>query len=176
MLPGEIHALVGENGAGKSTLMLIMAGVHQPDGGELLVNGRAVKIRDPHEAQQLGISTVFQDLALAPMMSVAENVFTNSQPVDRAGFVRFQDMYAATAQALQDFDVKINPRTPLYLYNVAVQQIVEIARAIQRQARVLILDEPTSAIGERETERLFNCLKHAQGTGRGRHLRQPQAG
>src|SRR5512143_3760128 len=101
LLPGEIHALVGENGAGKSTLMLVMAGVHQPDGGELLVNERAVKIRDPHEAQLLGISTVFQDLALAPMMSVAENVFTNSQPVDGAGFVRFQDMYAATAQALQ---------------------------------------------------------------------------
>ena len=167
LLPGEIHALVGENGAGKSTLMLVMAGVHQPDGGELLVNGRAVKIRDPHEAQLLGISTVFQDLALAPMMSVAENVFTNSQPVDSAGFVRFQDMYAATAQALQDFDVKINPRTPLYLYNVAVQQIVEIARAIQRQARVLILDEPTSAIGERETERLFNCLKQLKEQGVG---------
>ena len=159
LLPGEIHALVGENGAGKSTLMLLMSGVHQPDGGELLVNGRTVKIRDPHEAQLLGISTVFQDLALAPMLSVAENVFTNSQPVDKAGFVRFQDMYSATAQALQDFDVKINPQTPLYQYNVAIQQIVEIARAIQRQARVLILDEPTSAIGERETERLFHCLK-----------------
>lgn len=158
LLPGEIHALVGENGAGKSTLMLVMAGVHQPDDGELLVNGQTVKIRDPNEAQMLGISTVFQDLALAPMMSVAENVFTNSQPVDKAGFVRFQDMYTATANALQDFDVKINPQTPLYLYNVAVQQIVEIARAIQRQARILILDEPTSAIGEREIGRLFNCL------------------
>jgi ABC-type sugar transport system ATPase subunit len=159
LLPGEIHALVGENGAGKSTLMLIMAGVHQPDGGELLVKGRLVKIRDPHEAQQMGISTVFQDLALAPMMYVAENVFTSSQPVDKAGFVRFPEMYAATAQALQQFDVKINPRTPLYLYNVAVQQIVEIARSIQRQAQVLILDEPTSAIGGHEVERLFHCLK-----------------
>jgi ABC-type sugar transport system ATPase subunit len=158
LLPGEIHALVGENGAGKSTLMLVMAGVHQPDSGELLLNGQPVKIRDPNEAQKLGISTVFQDLALAPMMSVAENVFTNSQPVDKVGFVRFQDMYKATTNALQDFDVNINPRTQLYLYNVAVQQIVEIARAIQRQAQVLILDEPTSAIGEHETKRLFNCL------------------
>jgi ABC-type sugar transport system ATPase subunit len=159
LLPGEIHALVGENGAGKSTLMLVMAGVHQPDGGELLVNERPVRIHDPHEAQELGISTVFQDLALAPNMTVAENVFTNTQPVDRAGLVRFQDMFAATASALQDFDVKIDPQAPLYVYNVAIQQIVEIARAIQRQARVLILDEPTSAIGERETERLFHCLK-----------------
>ena len=167
LMPGEIHALVGENGAGKSTLMLVMAGVHQPDGGELLVSGQPVKIRDPHEAQELGISTVFQDLALAPMMSVAENVFTNSQPVNKVGFVRFQDMYKATAEALKDFDVKINPRTPLYLYNVAVQQIVEIARAIQRNAKILIFDEPTSAIGERETERLFNCLQQLKEQGVG---------
>jgi len=159
LMPGEIHALVGENGAGKSTLMLVMAGVHQPDSGELLVKGQPVKIHDPNEAQQMGISTVFQDLALAPMMSVAENVFTNSQPVDKMGFVRFPDMFAATTKALEQFDVQINPRTPLYLYNVAVQQIVEIARAIQRQAQVLILDEPTSAIGEHETERLFHCLE-----------------
>ncbi len=167
LLPGEIHALVGENGAGKSTLMLVMAGVHQPDGGELRVNDRPVKIRDPHEAQQLGISTVFQDLALAPALSVAENVFINSQPVDRAGFVRFRDMYAATERALQDFGVKINPRTPLYQYNVAIQQIVEIARSIQRQACVLILDEPTSAIGERETDRLFRALKRLKEQGVG---------
>ncbi len=165
--PGEIHALVGENGAGKSTLMLVMAGVHQPDGGELYVNGRPVRLRDAHEAQQLGISTVFQDLALSPALSVAENVFTNSQPIDRFGLVRFKDMYAATEKALQDFGVKINPRAPLYQYNVAIQQIVEIARAIQRQARVLILDEPTSAIGERETEQLFNCLRILRGQGVG---------
>ncbi len=167
LMPGEIHALVGENGAGKSTLMLVMAGVYQPDSGELLVSGQPVKIRDPQEAQELGISTVFQDLALAPMMSVAENVFTNSQPVNKAGFVRFHDMYKATAEALKDFDVKINPQNPLYLYNVAVQQIVEIARAIQRNAKILIFDEPTSAIGERETERLFNCLQQLREQGLG---------
>ncbi len=110
LMPGEIHALVGENGAGKSTLMLILAGVHQPDSGELVVKGQPVKIRDPHDAQQMGISTVFQDLALAPMLSVAENVFTNSQPVNSLGFVRFPDMFSATAQALKQFDLKINPR------------------------------------------------------------------
>ncbi len=167
LLPGEIHALVGENGAGKSTLMLVMAGVHQPDSGELRVNDRPVRIRDPHEAQQLGISTVFQDLALAPALSVAENVFTNSQPVNRAGFVRFRNMYAATDRALKDFGVDINPRTPLYQYNVAIQQIVEIARSIERRACVLILDEPTSAIGERETERLFRALKRLKEQGVG---------
>jgi ABC-type sugar transport system ATPase subunit len=167
LMPGEIHALVGENGAGKSTLMLIMAGVHQPDDGELIVNDLPVKIRDPQEAQQLGISSVFQDLALAQTMSVAENIFTNSQPINKFGFIKFQDMYDTTSQALMDFDVKINPRTPLFQYSVATQQIVEIARAIQRQTRILILDEPTSAIGAHEIERLFHCLKRLKEKGIG---------
>jgi ABC-type sugar transport system ATPase subunit len=167
LLPGEIHALVGENGAGKSTLMLIMAGVHQPDDGELIVDDLPVKIRDPQEAQQLGISSVFQDLALAQTMSVAENIFTNTQPINKFGFIKFQDMYDSTSQALLDFDVKINPRTPLFQYSVATQQIVEIARAIQRQTRILILDEPTSAIGAHEIERLFHCLKRLKEKGIG---------
>ncbi len=167
LLPGEIHALVGENGAGKSTLMLIMAGVHQPDGGELLLEGHPVRPHDPHHAQRLGISTVFQDLALAPNMSVAENVFTNSQPVYASGFVRFGQMYDSTEQALRAFGVKVDPRAPLRQYNVATQQVVEIARAIQRQAKVLILDEPTSAIGERETERLFQILRMLRDRGVG---------
>ncbi|MHB0868882.1 MAG: sugar ABC transporter ATP-binding protein [Chloroflexota bacterium] len=167
LLPGEIHALVGENGAGKSTLMLVMSGVHQPDGGELLLDGYPVRPHDPHHAQQLGISTVFQDLALVPNMSVAENVFTNAQPVRPPGFIRFQGMYDATREALQAFGVNIDPRAPLRRYNVAVQQIVEIARAITRQVRVLILDEPTSAIGERETEQLFRVLRMLRDRGIG---------
>jgi ABC-type sugar transport system ATPase subunit len=167
LMPGEIHALVGENGAGKTTLMLVMAGVHQPDGGELLIDGQRVRPRDPHHAQRLGISTVFQELALCPNMSVAENVFTNTQPVHGLGLIRFRDLYEATERALQPFGVELNPRAPLRQYNVAKQQIVEIARAVQRQARVLILDEPTSAIGERETEQLFQVLRmlRAQGVG-----------
>jgi ABC-type sugar transport system ATPase subunit len=167
LLPGEIHALVGENGAGKSTLMLIMTGVHQPNDGELIVNNLPVRIRDPQEAQQLGISTVFQDLALAQTMSVAENIFTNSQPVNKFGFIKFQEMYDSTNQALQEFDVTINPRTPLFQFSVATQQIVEIARAIHRQTRILILDEPTSAIGANEIERLFHCLKRLKEKGMG---------
>ena len=159
LLPGEIHAIAGENGAGKSTLMLIMAGVYQPDGGELMIEGQAVKLRDPHHAQREGISTVFQELALAPNMSVAENVFTNAQPVNRIGLIHFEDMYKETGKALEIFGVQINPKAPLRNYSVAIQQIVEIARAIQRKARVLILDEPTSAIGERETESLLQVLR-----------------
>jgi ABC-type sugar transport system ATPase subunit len=159
LLPGEIHAIVGENGAGKSTLMLLMAGVYQPDGGELLIEGQPISLRDPLHSQRKGISTVFQDLALAPNMSVAENVFTNCQPASRAGWIRFEHMYAETQKALEIFGVQINPKAPLRNYSVAIQQIVEIARAIQRKARVLILDEPTSAIGEREIEKLLQILK-----------------
>ncbi|HEX2923434.1 MAG TPA: sugar ABC transporter ATP-binding protein, partial [Chloroflexota bacterium] len=162
-----IHALVGENGAGKSTLMLIMAGVHQPNGGELLLDGQPIKPRNPHHAQQLGISTVFQDLALAPNMSVAENVYTNCQPTHGPGLITFNSMYQSTAQALQEFGVEVNPRAPLRQYNVAIQQLVEIARATHRQARVLILDEPTSAIGGRETERLFQILRMLRERGLG---------
>ncbi len=167
LMPGEIHALVGENGAGKSTLMLVMAGVHQPDGGQILVDGRSVKIHDPLEAQRLGISTVFQDLALCPNMTVAENIFTNSQPVTGPGLIRYGQMFADTERALQAFGVKINPRAPLRQYNVAIQQIVEIARAVHRNVRVLILDEPTSAIGERETEQLFQVLSMLREQGMG---------
>lgn len=159
LMPGEIHAIAGENGAGKSTLMLIMAGVYQPDEGELLIGGQSVRLRDPLHSQHKGISTVFQELALAPNMSVAENVFTNTQPCNQAGWINFEDMYGETEKALETFGVKINPKAPLRNYSVAIQQIVEIARAIQRKARVLILDEPTSAIGERETEKLLEVLR-----------------
>jgi ABC-type sugar transport system ATPase subunit len=165
LLPGEIHAIAGENGAGKSTLMHILAGVYQPDGGELLIQGQPVKLRDPHHSQLVGISTVFQELALAPNMSVAENVFTNVQPANRAGLIRFEDMYAETKKALEIFGVQINPKAPLRNYSVAIQQIVEIARAIQRNAKVLILDEPTSAIGERETEKLLQVLRMLRARG-----------
>ncbi len=167
LCPGEIHALVGENGAGKSTLMHILAGVYQADEGELVIEGEPTQLRDPSHAQQLGISTVFQELALFPNLSVAENIFTNSQPTTRQGIIRLEEMCRATEKALEDFDLQIDPLAPLYRYSVAVQQIIEIARAIQRRAKVLILDEPTSAIGERETERLTKVLKMLRDQGVG---------
>ena len=165
--PGEIHALVGENGAGKSTLMHILAGVLQPDEGKILIERREVELKDPGQAQQMGISTVFQELALFPNLSVAENVFTNSQPVNSRGLIRSEEMHRAAAKALEDFGVEIDPQAPLYQYSVATQQIVEIARAIQRRAKVLILDEPTSAIGERETGRLMKVLRMLRDQGVG---------
>jgi len=164
---GEIHALCGENGAGKSTLMLIMSGVYQPDGGALFFNGKKIFITNPHHAQQIGISTVFQELALSPKMSVAENVFTNSQPSGLFGWIKFDQMLRRTKEALNAFGVDIDPDSPLYTHSVAVQQIVEIARAVQRNARVLILDEPTSAIGEREREQLMKVVRTLRDQGVG---------
>jgi ribose transport system ATP-binding protein len=164
---GEVHALVGENGAGKSTLMLIMAGVLKLDGGSLLLNGKEVVIHDPSHAQHLGISLVFQELALCANMSVAENIFTNIQPVKSLDFVDFEKMNGATRASLEAFGIDLDPAAPLRNYNLATQQIVEIARAIQRNASVLLLDEPTSAIGSRETERLFQVIRSLRDRGVG---------
>ncbi len=164
---GEIHALVGENGAGKSTFMLVMAGVIRPDTGTLLLNGAEVQFHNPHHAQQLGISLVFQELALCTNMSVAENIFTNLQPVNGMDFIKFDEMYKQTRESLEAFDIDVDPRAPLRNYPLATQQIVEIARAIQRNASILLLDEPTSAIGSRETERLFQVIRSLRDRGVG---------
>jgi ABC-type sugar transport system ATPase subunit len=164
---GEVHALVGENGAGKSTLMQIMAGVLKPDQGTLLLNGSEVQLHDPSQAQHLGISLVFQELALCTNMSVAENIFTNIQPVNGFDFINFDEMYSVAGTSLQAFGVELDPQAPLRNYNLATQQIVEIARAIQRNASVLLLDEPTSSIGSKETDRLFQVIRTLRDQGVG---------
>jgi ABC-type sugar transport system ATPase subunit len=110
---GEVHAVLGENGAGKSTLMLILAGVHQRDSGEILLEGRPVAIHDPHHAQMLGICMVHQDLSLAPSLSVAENMFANRQPLTRLGMVDFPKLYQQTREELAPFEMDIDPRQPV---------------------------------------------------------------
>ena len=164
---GEIHALVGENGAGKSTLMQIMSGVLKPDHGTLWLNGSEVHLRDPSHAQKLGISLVFQELALCTNMSVAENIFTNAQPVRHYDLINFEEMYDGVRVSLKAFGVELDPRMPLRNFDLATQQIVEIARAIQRNASVLLLDEPTSAIGSKETMRLFQVIRTLRDQGVG---------
>ena len=155
---GEVHAVLGENGAGKSTLMLILAGVHQKDSGQILLEGNPVEIQDPHHAQTLGISMVHQDLSLAPPLSVAENMFANRQPLNSLGMVDFPRLYQQTREALAQFEVNVDPRRPVRDLSVAIQQVVEIATALSRQAKVLILDEPTSALTAHETEILFRII------------------
>ena len=167
LMPGEIHTIAGENGAGKSTLMHCLAGVYQPSKGSILIDGKPVSFRNPHHSQEYGITTVFQEMALAPNMSVAENVYTNAQPANRIGLINYGKMFQDTARALDIFGIHINPAAPLKNFSVAIQQIVEIARAFEKNARVLILDEPTSAIGRAETEKLLQILKMLKSRGVG---------
>jgi len=156
---GEVHALVGENGAGKSTLMLIMAGILEPDRGQMRLNGDTVAFKTPAEAQRAGISIVFQELAVAPNMSISENIFRNTQPTNELGFIRFAEMHARARKVLGTFGIDVDPREPLRRYSLALRQIVEIASSIERDAQVLLLDEPTSAIGGEEIDRLFRVIQ-----------------
>jgi inositol transport system ATP-binding protein len=162
---GEVHAVLGENGAGKSTLMLILAGVYPRDSGEILLEGQPVQIRDPHHAQSLGISMVHQDLSLATPLSVAENMFANRQPLTRLGLVDFPRLHQHTREALAPFGVDIDPRQPVRDLSVALQQVIEIATALSRDAKVLILDEPTSALTGHEAAILFCTIRQLREQG-----------
>lgn len=155
---GEVHALVGENGAGKSTLMHILGGIHQPDGGQIKLNGKKVVLSNPLEAVKHGIGIVFQELSLIQELSVAENVFPTNKPCDRLGFIHFQELYQRTSELLKKFEETIDPRLPVKHLTVAKQQIVEILKAMAREPQILILDEPTSSLTQHETKILFKTI------------------
>jgi ABC-type sugar transport system ATPase subunit len=168
LLAGEVHALVGENGAGKSTLMLILAGVYQPDSGSISFNGQSNRvIQNERQAQALGIAIVYQERSLFGQMSVAENIFAGRQPLNRIGNIDYKTLYAESARLLDSLDLHINPRTPLIELSYAQQQMVEVAKALSLNARLLILDEPTGALTSVETESLFRVIRRLQGQGVG---------
>ena len=156
---GEVHALMGENGAGKSTLMKILSGVHQADrGGEIRLGGAAVAIPDPAAARALGIVTIHQELALSPNLSVAENVFLGREP-RRFGLVDRAAMRARCAPVLERLGVGFAPGAAVAALSIAECQLVEIARALAGAARVLVMDEPTTSLSARETDRLFALVR-----------------
>jgi len=158
--PGETHAVVGENGAGKSTLMLTLTGVHRPDEGIILLDGREVTFSSPQEAVRQGISIVFQELSLVPSLSIAENIFANRQPVKRFGVIDFPELYRRTRELLSLFDLReLDPATPVRELGPATQQVVEILKALSTDPKVLILDEPTSSLTDLEARRLFENLR-----------------
>jgi simple sugar transport system ATP-binding protein len=161
---GEIHALMGENGAGKSTLIKVLTGVHQPDSGVIEFNGAAINPRSPREAEMAGISTVYQEVNLIPTLSLADNILLGRQP-RRFGFLRKREMRRRAKAALGRLGLDLDVGRTLASCSMAVQQMAAIARALDVQAKVLILDEPTSSLDEREVEFLFKILRQLREQG-----------
>jgi monosaccharide-transporting ATPase len=161
---GEIHALMGGNGAGKSTLIKILTGAERPDGGKISIGGRVVQVRSPLHAQELGISTVYQEINLCPNLTVAENILIGRQPM-RAGSIHWAALNAQAREILlRVLGIDIDVTGILGSYSVAIQQMVAIARALEiESAKVLILDEPTSSLSIRETEQLFGVMRRLKG-------------
>ncbi|MBI5768689.1 MAG: sugar ABC transporter ATP-binding protein [Verrucomicrobia bacterium] len=163
---GEVHALLGENGAGKSTLIKVLTGVHPPDAGEFVLDGRPISARSPKEAEAAGISTVYQEVNLIPGLSVAENIALGRQP-GRFGFVDWRAVRRHAREALARLEIECDVDAELGSLSVALQQMVAIARALDLRARLLILDEPTASLDEKEVAELFSVMRRLRGEGLG---------
>jgi monosaccharide-transporting ATPase len=156
--PGESHALMGENGAGKSTLIKVLTGVHQPDDGELIWEGSPVKFARPLDAQRRGVSTIYQEVNLIPLMSVAHNIYLGREPRGRIGLIDYLQMYADARELLTTYGIDIDVKRPLRSLALGVQQMVALARAVSINARVVIMDEPTSSLEAKEVDTLFSVI------------------
>jgi ribose transport system ATP-binding protein len=163
---GEIHGLVGENGAGKSTMMKIIAGVHTDYSGTYRIDGREVRFRSTRDALAAGIAMVHQELSILPDLTVAENVFLGKQPTNRIGIVRWREMTRLARRQLADLGIDVDPNQRIGDLPIGLQQLIEIARVLFSGARIIILDEPTSALSPPEIERLFAALHRLRAGGR----------
>lgn len=159
VLPGEIHALVGENGAGKSTLMKLLSGAYQRDQGTIYWHGAAVEIESPRKSQEIGISTIYQELMLTPELTIAENIFLGREPALSFGRVDKKTMAAESARLLALLDLPLNPATPVKQLSLAQKQMVEVAKALSHKAQLIIMDEPTSSLTDHETVKLFEVSR-----------------
>src|SRR5882757_2348877 len=162
---GEIHGLVGENGAGKSTLMKIIAGLHAQYQGRMSIDGREVHFRSAREALAAGIGMVHQELSVVPDLTVAENVYLGKQPT-RAGIVDWQAMFTGAREHLASLGIDVDPRARMGSLAIGLQQLIELARVLFSGARIIILDEPTSALSPPEVQRLFEVLRAVRASGR----------
>ncbi|HEX2621601.1 MAG TPA: sugar ABC transporter ATP-binding protein [Phototrophicaceae bacterium] len=168
LLPGEIHAVMGENGAGKSTLMKILSGVYTADSGEIYFQGQPITLTSPREALMLGIAIVHQELSVVPTLTVGENIFPGHLPTNLFGMVNYRQLFRDARQALaKTVGIDLNPRTVVETLSIANQQLIEITRALSSDCKVLILDEPTSALTDTESDQLLALLKRlaAEGVG-----------
>src|SRR5208283_5244189 len=164
---GHVHALMGENGAGKSTLMKIIAGIYTPDAGSFRLKGQEIRLASPLDALRYGIAMIHQELNLMNFMTVAENIWIRREPLNRLGFVRHKEMRRRTRELFDRLDIRIDPEAEVRDLSVANRQMVEIAKAVSYASDILIMDEPTSALTEREVAHLFQIIRtlKAQGTG-----------
>ena len=165
LYPGEAHALLGENGAGKSTLVKILAGVHQADSGRLLIEGKPVVLSGPAESKAAGISIIYQEPTLFPDLSVAENIFMGRQPQRSGRRIDRAAMNSAAAEVFARLGVELDPDRQARGLSVADQQIVEIAKALSLDAKVLVMDEPTAALTSVEVDRLFEVMRTLRAQG-----------
>lgn len=163
---GEIHALMGQNGAGKSTLIKVLTGVHRRETGKIIFEGKEIDPESTYEAQLLGISTVYQEVNLVPYLSIAENISLGRQPM-RFGQIDWKAMNRRAEVAMARLNLKLDVTQPLSSYSIAIQQMVAIARAVDISARLLILDEPTSSLDEKEVTQLFTIMRKLKEEGMG---------
>lgn len=164
--PGEVHGLVGENGAGKSTLIKILTGVHQPDAGEVLVRGVPAVMRSPAAARRLGLASIYQEIGLVPLLSVARNLMLGREPRTRLGLVDGRRLEAGARETLAPFGLDVDVRRPLRDLGIGTQQMVAIARAIgPGGAHVVVMDEPTSALESREVDTLLGVVERLRADG-----------
>lgn len=165
--PGTVHALMGENGAGKSTLMKIIAGIYQPDAGEIRLRGLPVTLKSPLDALEQGIAMIHQELALMNSMTVAENIWIRREPKNRFGLIDHSNMAKMTEDLFSRLNIKLDPKAQVSELTVAQKQMVEIARAVSYESSILIMDEPTSALTDREVEHLFAIIRDLRSRGIG---------
>lgn len=166
LVKGEIHALMGENGAGKSTLMKIMSGIYTRDSGTVVVKGEKVEFTVPKQAEEQGIAVIHQELNILPHLSIADNLFLGrEETIGRTGILKTKDMERKTKKILGDLGLNINPSLPASTLSVGQQQLVEIGKALSMDAEIIIMDEPTAALTDREIETLFVTIRELQKRG-----------
>ena len=163
--PGEVHALLGENGAGKSTLIKVITGIHQPDGGEIFLNDKLVHFDNPLQARVAGIAAIYQELSLCPDLNVAENIFLGRQPTTFGGRIDWRKLYDEAGRLLNSLGVHLDLKTKARNLSIAQMQSVEIARAFSLNARILIMDEPTSSLTLNEVAELFGLVRRLRSEG-----------
>jgi ribose transport system ATP-binding protein len=163
---GEVHALLGENGAGKSTLMKILAGAQFRDAGEIVLNGQPVMIDSPQKAMDLGISIIYQEFNLVPYLSAGENIFLGREPrAALPGFVDFKTLYREAQQVIDKLGVRMDARTPVNRLSIAQQQMVEIAKATSKKAKIIVMDEPSATLTDHELTALFDLIRQLKSEG-----------